>query len=222
MGVSVGLQLFVFFYLLQCCLSLPFKQMEFGIHYTWDSNPVDHDPIRISFSPGNGGLTMKVSGPFFNDPASPPGPPGHAFPGLWEYEVVESFFLDSTTENYLEVELCPHGQHLILLLSGVGQAFVQQLPMVFTSTVKGETWVGEALIPWSYFPPNVNKMNSYAIHGSGQQRTYEALYPIPKEEIVEGQTANFHRLEYFKDFQLQSIMGEDWVQPESALWRGKP
>lgn len=30
-----------------------------------------------------------------------------------------------------------------------------------------------------------------------------------------------HRLEYFQNFRLQSIMGEGWVQPESDLWRGK-
>lgn len=30
-----------------------------------------------------------------------------------------------------------------------------------------------------------------------------------------------HRLEYFQNFHLQSIMGEDWVQPESDLWKGK-
>ncbi|KAM9770400.1 UPF0462 protein C4orf33 homolog isoform 1-T1 [Menidia menidia] len=200
----------------------PLTSMQFAIQHTWDSNPVDHDPITITFSPGPGGLKMEVFGPFFNDPAAPAGPPSQAFPGLWNYEVVESFFLDSTTENYLEVELCPHGQHLILLLSGVGQAFVQQLPMVFTSTISGRKWTGEALIPWSYFPPNVNKMNSYAIHGSGEKRTYEALYPVPKEELVEGQTPNFHRLEYFQNFRLQSIMGEDWIQPQSDLWRGKP
>ncbi|XP_029950895.1 UPF0462 protein C4orf33 homolog [Salarias fasciatus] len=195
--------------------------MEFSIQSTWDSSPVDHDPIKITFSDGQTGLTMKVSGPFFNDPAAPPGPAGHAFPGLWDYEVVESFFLDSTTENYLEVEVCPHGQHLVLLLSGVRHAFMQLLPMVFTSRIEGDKWTGEALIPWSYFPPNVNKMNSYAIHGSGERRTYEALYPIPKEEVAPGQAPNFHRLEYFQNFRLQSIMGEEWVQPESALWKRK-
>lgn len=31
-----------------------------------------------------------------------------------------------------------------------------------------------------------------------------------------------HRLEYFKDFDLQSIMGDGWVQPESDAWKGKP
>lgn len=63
----------------------------------------------------------------------------------------------------------------------------QQLPMEFIATTDGKKWKGEALVPWAYFPPNVNKMNSYAIHGSGENRTYEALYPIPKDEIVEGQ-----------------------------------
>ncbi|KAM7009270.1 UPF0462 protein C4orf33 homolog [Tautogolabrus adspersus] len=195
--------------------------MQFLIEHTWDSSPVNHDPIRIVFSPGQEGMKIQAFGPFFNDPAGPAGPPSQPFPGLWDYEVVESFFLDSSTENYLEVELCPHGQHLILLLSGVRQAFTQQLPMVFKTTITDNRWMGEALVPWSYFPPNVNKMNSYSIHGSGEKRTYEALYPIPKEEIVDGQTPNFHRLEYFQNFRLQSIMGEDWVQPESDLWKDK-
>lgn len=86
----------------------------------------------------------------------------------------------------------------LLFLLGRRQAFEtlffiflqQQLPMVFNATITGDRWMGEALIPWSYFPPNVNKMNSYAIHGSGEKRTYEALYPIPKEEIMEGQQPN--------------------------------
>lgn len=60
--------------------------MEFLIKHTWDSNPVNHDPIRIIFSPGQGGLKIEVFGPFFNDPAAPAGPPSQPFPGLWDYE----------------------------------------------------------------------------------------------------------------------------------------
>lgn len=191
------------------------------IEHTWDSSPVNHDPIKIVFSPDQSGMKIEVFGPFFNDPAGPPGAPGQPFPELWEFEVVESFFLDSSTENYLEVELCPHGQHLILLLSGVRQAFLQQLPMKYNTTITGSRWMGEALVPWSYFPPNVDKMNSYSIHGSGENRTYEALYPIPKEEIVDGQQPNFHRLEYFKDFHLQKMVEEGWIDPATNLWKEK-
>ncbi|MCJ8750299.1 hypothetical protein PDJAM_G00261090 [Pangasius djambal] len=195
-------------------------EMNFIIEHTWDSKPVDHAPVKICFSPGCGGLKMEVCAPFFNDPAAPPGPPGQPFPGLWDYEVVESFFLNSSSEQYLEVEVCPHGQHLVLLLNGKHNAFMQQLPLVFSACITGGRWKGEALLPWSFFPPGVNKMNSYAIHGSGAGRTYEALYPVPPEDLRPGQGPDFHRLEYFQPFRLQSIMGEDWVQPESDLWKG--
>ena len=66
----------------------------------------------------------------------------------------------------------------------------QQLPMSFNASISGDRWVGEALLPWAFFPPNVNKMNSYAIHGSGDGRTYEALYPVPREDLWEGQKPN--------------------------------
>ncbi|XP_016347217.1 UPF0462 protein C4orf33 homolog isoform X2 [Sinocyclocheilus anshuiensis] len=192
--------------------------MEFHVKHTWDSLHVGHKPIKIRFSPGEDGLLMQVTAPFFNDPPAPAGKPGEPFPGLWDYEVVESFFLNSNTEQYLEVEVCPHGQHLILLLNGKHNAFMQQLPLSFKANIKNKTWKGEALLPWRYFPQGINKMNSYAIHGSGAGRTYEALYPVPREDLVEGQGPDFHRLEYFQDFTLQSIMGEDWIQPESDLW----
>uniref|UniRef100_A0A8C1EYS6 Chromosome 4 open reading frame 33 n=2 Tax=Cyprinus carpio TaxID=7962 RepID=A0A8C1EYS6_CYPCA len=178
--------------------------MEFHIKHTWDSLPVDHEPD---------GLLMQVTAPFFNHPPAPAGPPGEPFPGLWDYEVVESFFLNNNTEQYLEVEVCPHGQHLILLLNGK-----HNLPLLFKANIEDNKWKGEALLPWRYFPQGINKMNSYAIHGSGAGRTYEALYPVPREDLQEGQGPDFHQLEYFQDFTLQSIMGDDWVQPESDLW----
>ncbi|MBN3308043.1 CD033 protein, partial [Amia calva] len=164
--------------------------MEFDIKTTWDSLPVNHDPVKVKFSPGSGGMTLEVFAPFFNDPPSPASPAGHPFPGLWDYEVVESFFLNSKTEQYLEVEFCPHGQHLVLLLSGRGNAFTEGLSLTFEATISGNKWKGKALIPWGYFPPDVDKMNSYAIHGSGDGRTYEALYPIPRDELTENQAPN--------------------------------
>lgn len=62
--------------------------------------------------------------------------------------------------------------------------------MEFKSNINGGYWNATAIIPWEYFPPNVDKMNSYAIHGSGIGRMYEALYPVPLEEIKEGQGPN--------------------------------
>ncbi|XP_069834705.1 UPF0462 protein C4orf33 homolog isoform X3 [Dendropsophus ebraccatus] len=196
------------------------KQLTYRITTTWDSKPVLHEPVTITFKPHHHGLLMDVYAPFFDDPAAPPGKPGEPFNGLWDFEVVESFFLNSETTRYLEVELCPHGQHLVLLLSGVRNAFKTELPLEFAADTASEwgKWRGTALIPWSYFPPGVDRMNSYAIHGSGTGRVYESLYPIPPQEIAEGQGPNFHRLEYFKEFNLKWIMGEEWQQPSSDFW----
>ncbi|XP_072477114.1 UPF0462 protein C4orf33 homolog isoform X2 [Notamacropus eugenii] len=192
-------------------------ELEYSIVTTWDNLPVTHRSVTFRFKPGDQGLLMEVSAPFFDDPPAPLGAPGQAFNGLWEYEVVEAFFLNSTTKEYLEVELCPHGQHLVLFLSG-GDAFAKELDLNFKADIVGNEWNGTALLPWEYFPPGIDKMNLYAIHGSGDKRIFEALYPVPHEEITAGQGPNFHRLEYFKPFDLKWVMGENWEQPHSKLW----
>lgn len=54
-----------------------------------------------------------------------------------------------------------------------------KLPIEYTATIdraKG-SWTGTAKIPIDYFPPGVQKINAYAIHGSGINRRYESLYP---------------------------------------------
>ncbi|MEQ2218887.1 hypothetical protein XENOCAPTIV_009519 [Xenoophorus captivus] len=101
MRVLLQLQLLTLVHILLCCESLPFRKMEFAIQHTWDSDLVDHDPIRISFSDGKSGLKMEVSGPFFNDPAAPPGEPGIAFPGLWNYEGKRKLLSFAVTCNCL-------------------------------------------------------------------------------------------------------------------------
>ncbi|XP_019389528.1 PREDICTED: UPF0462 protein C4orf33-like isoform X3 [Crocodylus porosus] len=192
--------------------------MEFKIEHTWDSLPVSHEPVHIRLKLSDGGLLMEISAPFFNDPPAPLGEPGKPFNGLWNYEVVEAFFLCERTEQYLEVELCPHRQHLVLLLSGRRRVWKQELALTFEVCRTETKWEGRAHLPWSYFPPSTDKFNAFAIHGSEDKRTYEALYPLPQHEIQEGQKPDFHRLELFKQFSLKALMGEDWRQPESDLW----
>uniref|UniRef100_A0A3B5LVK6 Uncharacterized protein n=1 Tax=Xiphophorus couchianus TaxID=32473 RepID=A0A3B5LVK6_9TELE len=154
--------------------------MEFAIQHTWDSKPVDHEPIRLGFHP----------------PTEP------SLPDL-SLRIYEGMRLISI---FLDIRV-----YAILLTFHIYDHMFedrQLLPIEFTITITGDTWQGQALIPWTYFRPNVNKMNCYASHGLRENRTHEALYPVPKEGIAEG---------LYPD----SIMGEDWVQPESDLWRGK-
>ncbi|XP_065261776.1 UPF0462 protein C4orf33 homolog [Emys orbicularis] len=198
------------------------SELEYKITNTWDSIKVMHEPVIIRFKAGDQGLIMEVNSLFFDDPSAPSGEPGKPFDGLWDYEVVESFFLNSETKDYLEVELCPIWKEVGDPTANDQPAFhrlPKGLDLIFKADINWNKWNGTALIPWRYFPPGVDKMNSYAIHGSGIGRTYEALYPIPREDIELGQGPNFHRLEYFKRFSLKWIMGENWEQPASDLWK---
>lgn len=112
-----------------------------------------------------------------------------------------------------------HGQHLLLLLSGKRRVWKEELPLEFDVTRTETKWEGTAHLPWNYFPPGTNKFNAYAIYGSGEHRKYEALYPVPRHKLQEGQKPDFHRLEFFQELNLKELMGEDWKQPESHLWK---
>ncbi|OXB60782.1 UNVERIFIED_CONTAM: hypothetical protein H355_015357, partial [Colinus virginianus] len=95
----------------------------------------------------------------------------------------------------------------------------EELPLEFSVTRTESRWKGSARLPWDYFPPGANKFNAFAIHGSGEHRKYEALYPVPRHMLQEGQKPDFHRLEFFQELNLKELMGEDWKQPESDIWK---
>ena len=90
---------------------------EFRIENTWNNQPVDHEPVQIRISGLHNDLIIQIRAPFFDDPAPEDTNPGEAFYKLWDYEVVEAFFLNDAN-LYLELEFGPHGQHLALLLNG--------------------------------------------------------------------------------------------------------
>jgi len=145
-------------------------------------------------------LCIEVDAPYFGDPppAGPPGPTDR----LWEHEVVELFIADAG-EQYLEVELGPHGHHLVLVLSGVRQCSRAQLPLDYQATIvqapgtaEPGRFRGVAAVPWDYLPRAAARVNAYAIHGQGERRRYHAHSP-PRGEV-----ADFHQLGCFVPLEL--------------------
>ena len=90
---------------------------EFKIEKTWDNKPINHEPVTVKLIEGDNDLIIHIEAPFFDDPPPEGAKAGEAFYKLWDYEVVEAFFLNDK-EQYLELEFGPHGQHLALLLNG--------------------------------------------------------------------------------------------------------
>lgn len=157
------------------------------------------DCARVVLAHEHDELCIEVESPYFGDPA-PQGPAGPT-DKLWEHEVVEVFIADAA-ERYLEVELSPHGHHLVLELSGVRHIVRARLPIDYQATIMPPTsetvgrFRGTARLPWSYLPRAATRVNAYAIHGPPAARCYHAHHPPG------GEVADFHRLESFVPWTL--------------------
>ncbi len=172
------------------------KRMEIAIARLWDGSlakPEEQVELALIAHPEH--LEIRVDAPYHADPA-PGGVPGPC-PKLWEYEVVE-VFVSGRAERYTEIELGPHGHHLVLQLDGVRHAVAEELPIEFSATIEGNRWRGQAKVPKHYFPPPPYRVNAYSIHGREPDRRYLAWTAVP------GAQADFHRLEYFRPIQLWS------------------
>ncbi|XP_029657913.1 UPF0462 protein C4orf33 homolog isoform X2 [Octopus sinensis] len=168
---------------------------EFEITKLWDGTPLKkEDTVKLSIEGIDRWLRLEVEAPFYKDPAPPGGKYGEACPELYNYEVVEAFFLNDSNQ-YLEVELAPRGEHLLLMLNGRRNAVVQQLPMYNIAEIKDGFWRGIAYIDNEYLPRNITKFNAFAIHGTKDSRTYSALFPASKGEF---DFPDFHRLQFFQ------------------------
>lgn len=161
---------------------------------TWDGAPARPDEqVQLWVDSLPERLRIRVEAPYHGDPA-PPGAPG-PFWGLWEHEVVELFVL-GPGERYTEIELGPHGHHLVLRLDGVRRPVETLLPIEYQARIRGDRWEGEALLSRALLPPGPHRLNAYAIHGLGSARRYLAWTPAP------GEGPDFHRLDVFPPVDL--------------------
>ncbi len=164
--------------------------MRLVIDKTWDGRaaaPTEVASLRLSDEGGL--LRIEVRAPYCGDPA-PPGPAGPRW-GLWEHEVVELFILGDG-ERYTEIELGPHGHHLVLQLGPRRSVRARELPLDYRAQIRGDRWTGLALLDRDLLPGGPHRGNAYAIHGPPGERRHLAWTPVP------GPEPDFHRLEHFR------------------------
>jgi hypothetical protein len=160
---------------------------------TWDGEMASPDECCVVLVEGReGDLSIEVDAPYHADPP-PPGPVGPC-DGLWDFEVVE-LFLVGRDEQYLEIEMGPHGHYLALLLNG-RRKVVDRLSIPYHAHVTGPRWRGRARVPARWLPPGIHAANAFAMHGQGEERRHLAHRPVP------GPRPDFHRLEHFAPFAL--------------------
>lgn len=182
------------------------NDMSYTINKLWDNRTVaDSDNVHLHFEYVDNteregqDLHIKVRAPFYDDPHINATVPVGSMDKLWEYEVVEVFLLGSD-EHYLEIEFGPRGQYLLLQLHGYRNVVKSPLYIDnYSAKIDGKAWSGSYVIPSKYIPANLSKFNAYAIHGSNDARQYLALFPTPFGKYTD---PDFHRLEYFQEFEL--------------------
>ena len=170
--------------------------LQIAVNKTWDGQPVAADAqvaLRVQWC--GDVLEIRVDAPYYADtvPSGAPGPTD----GLWGYEVVELFLVGSPGAHcpYTEIELGPHGHHLVLQLEGVRNPVQTCLPIDYVATTEGARWLGIARVPAALLP-NIATYNAYAISGERDARRYLAAHAVP------GPAPDFHRLGFFADWPL--------------------
>ncbi|MSQ02524.1 MAG: hypothetical protein EXR71_11660 [Myxococcales bacterium] len=159
----------------------------------WDGTPARPEEVVTVFLTVTGeGLVIDVDAPFHDDPA-PAAPIGPTWK-LWEHEVVEVFVAAGMAPEYVEVELSPHGHHLVLRLVGIRNDVGRCLPLIFSATIEGARWRGRAVVPADCLPPGAPgawRVNANAIHGCDPERRYLTAARLTAP------TPDFHRPEEF-------------------------
>lgn len=159
--------------------------LKLEIAATWDGQRIPSDQaVHIQLDVDGDHLIIDVHAPFYGDP--PPLTPAGPTDGLWEFEVVE-LFIGGSSSSYIEVELGPHGHHLVLQLADVRQPTTTCLPIAYTASIDGYRWRGSARLPLAWLPEGPHRINATAISGVGQARRYLSLHLLP------GDAPDFHQ-----------------------------
>ena len=171
--------------------------MLLSINKTWDGEPIDEgESVDIQLVAEENHLELRVRAPFHGDPP----PPGLAGPteGLWDFEVVEVFIVGASGA-YTEIELSPHGHHLVLQLSGPRVVERRMLPLSYEAKIEGDVWAGKAEVPLTLLPDVPVCINAFSIHGTSLQRRFLAWTPLP------GPAPDFHQPHRFAELPIEAL-----------------
>jgi hypothetical protein len=184
------------------------ESIHLKIDQTWHASPLaENEQITMMLDfQDEQQLSIQLIAPYFrNEP--PPCPSGSTW-GLWQYEVVE-VFLVWENHQYLEIEMGPHGHHLVLGLDGIRQIKQAFIPVNYEAEILGNLWqgrlsldLGKSILKESYVGvfkwQNLKAINAFAIHQPLKMRApKEKRYCVAFAVAEQNEQANFHCIDRF-------------------------
>lgn len=151
--------------------------------------PVDRLGAFVELQQSEHGILVRATTRPFPVSKVPEAPVGSRVTGLWEYDVVEIFFVDEDGQ-YLEVELGVGGHYLVLGFDAPRHLVADFVDTTFEThhaVLADGRCVNDILIPRDLFPTNLKALNAYMIAG-GQ---FLAYHPVP------GDQPDFHQPNFF-------------------------
>jgi hypothetical protein len=160
------------------------RRWELRVQQTWDGDEVGEDEaVLVTLEHAASTLRVRVAAPFHDDP-----PPDSD--DLWRFEVVE-LMLVGQSDRYVEIELSPHGLSLVLFLRGERNIVGRAAAVDYHAQIHKGHWQGVAAVPLAWLPPEMSRVNAFAVHGATEPRRYLVWRPTG------GPQPDFHRLAQF-------------------------
>ena len=171
-------------------------QKSIAIRHAWDGTPLAMSHwVTMDVTLDDSVMRLCVDAPYFDNPPPEEAPnPETGLWGLWDYEVVEIFLVGASGE-YTEIEVGPHGHHLILRLDAPRSVVDKLHPMMWQSSIAGGRWQGEGTIERTLLPASIERFNAFAIRTVAGIRQYCCHHPLPSPQ------PDFHQPERFPKWQ---------------------
>ena len=165
----------------------------FDITSEWDGTPIENplDWTKMDVELTEAGLHISVSSLCYADevPSTDPDRQKGTW-GLWDYEVVE-LFLVGENGHYTEIEMGPHGHHIVLQLDGPRSIVCKEIPMQWEPLIQDGQWVGRGFVDKKWLPEKIVRANAFTIHTVNGKRRYCCYTPLP------GPQPDFHQPDRF-------------------------
>lgn len=167
------------------------NQLSLNIERLWNGDPCPDERVRavVQLSANTEGMVVRVESPILHEQKIPDAPIGSRMDGLWNFDVVELFFV-GPGHRYLELELGAGGHFLLLSFESIrhrSDEHLQFQPLLRYRKTQEKTWISELTLPWNVVPENLRALNAFMI-ASGQ---FLALSPLP------GDKPDFHQPDFF-------------------------